>query len=97
VPDYPTIPESLPTTRTQTVHAREFRGAGIRIAVLEGGTPNVAASNFRLIATQDTGVCCILRDRTCVGSGGRSGHMARASSLNAAARRSGGETWAASS
>ncbi|MFN0284485.1 MAG: S8 family peptidase [Kineosporiaceae bacterium] len=54
VPDYPTIPESLPTTRTQTVHASGFRGSGIRIAVLEGGTPNVAASNFRLIATQDT-------------------------------------------
>lgn len=51
--DYPTIPESLPTTRTQIVHASGYRGAGVRIAVLESGTPSVAASNFRIIGTQD--------------------------------------------
>jgi hypothetical protein len=54
VQDYPTIPESLPTTRTEIVHSSGFRGAGVRVAVLETGTPNVAATNFRLLATQDS-------------------------------------------
>ena len=35
--DYPTIPESLPTTRTDSVHGAGFRGAGVKIAVLESG------------------------------------------------------------
>lgn len=54
VPDFPTIPESLPTTRTQTVHASGYSGVGVRIAVLESGTPDVAASTFRIAATQDS-------------------------------------------
>ncbi|HVL99247.1 MAG TPA: S8 family serine peptidase [Egibacteraceae bacterium] len=53
IPDYPTIAESLPTTRTNTVHASGAKGAGVRIAVLEGGTTNVAAGCFNIVATQD--------------------------------------------
>jgi hypothetical protein len=33
--DYPTIAESLPTTRTNTVHSYGTKGAGVKIAVLE--------------------------------------------------------------
>lgn len=55
IADFPTITESLPTTRTEVVHSTGVRGAGVRIAVLESGTPNVAANNFRIIATQDNG------------------------------------------
>lgn len=54
IPDYPTIPQSLPTTRTNTVHASGVRGAGVRIAVLESGTTNVATGCFNIVATQNT-------------------------------------------
>ena len=54
VPDYPTIPESLPTTRTQTVHSTGFKGAGIKIAVLEGGTLTVSQSCFNIGSIQST-------------------------------------------
>lgn len=54
VPDYPTIEESLPTTRTQIVHSTGVRGAGVRIAVLESGCPDINASCFNIGATQDT-------------------------------------------
>ncbi|HEX6683901.1 MAG TPA: S8 family serine peptidase [Candidatus Limnocylindrales bacterium] len=53
-PDYPTIPESLPTTRTEIVHDTGVRGAGVRIAVLESGTPDVNAGCFNIGATQDS-------------------------------------------
>jgi hypothetical protein len=53
IPDYPTIPESLPTTRTQTVHSTGVRGTGVRIAVLESGCPNVNVACFNIGATQD--------------------------------------------
>jgi hypothetical protein len=53
VPDYPTIAESLPTTRTQVVHGAGVRGAGIRIAVLESGCPDIDVSCFNIGATQD--------------------------------------------
>ena len=35
--DYPTIPQSLPTTRADTVQSSGFRGSGVKIAVLERG------------------------------------------------------------
>lgn len=53
IPDYPTIAESLPTTRTDTVQASGVRGAGVRIAVLESGCPNVSTACFNIGATQD--------------------------------------------
>jgi hypothetical protein len=55
IADYPTIAESLPTTRTEVVHSSGFRGRGIRIAVLESGTTDISASCFNIAATQDTG------------------------------------------
>ena len=54
VPDYPTIEESLPTTRTEIVHGAGVRGAGVRIAILESGTPDISASCFNIADTQDT-------------------------------------------
>lgn len=54
VPDYPTIEESLPTTRTEVVHSSGIRGGGVRIAVLESGTPDINAACFNIAATQDT-------------------------------------------
>jgi serine protease AprX len=53
--DYPTIPQSLPTTRADTAHALGDRGAGIRIAVLESGGLNQPAGCFNISATQDSG------------------------------------------
>lgn len=55
IPDV-TIPESLPTTRADAVHAAGARGAGVRIAVLESGTTNVSTACFNIGATQDTGI-----------------------------------------
>lgn len=55
IPDYPTIPESLPTTRTQSVHGSGFRGAGVKIAVLESGGLWKPAACFNVGATQDSG------------------------------------------
>lgn len=54
IPDYPTIPQSLPTTRTDTVHGTGVRGDGIRIAVLESGALTVNAACFHIGATQST-------------------------------------------
>ncbi len=54
VPDYPTIEESLPTTRTEIVHGTGVRGAGVRIAILESGTPDISVSCFNIADTQDT-------------------------------------------
>jgi serine protease AprX len=54
VPDYPTIEESLPTTRTEVVHGAGIRGDGIRIAILESGTPDISTNCFRIAAIQDT-------------------------------------------
>jgi hypothetical protein len=53
--DYPTIPESLPTTRVDDVHASGFRGAGVRIAVLESGGLWRPAACFNIGATQVSG------------------------------------------
>jgi serine protease AprX len=53
IPDYPNIPDSLPTTRTEIVQSTGVRGAGVRIAVLESGCPNVSVSCFNIGATQD--------------------------------------------
>ena len=55
IPDYPTIPESLPTTRTNIVHGFGIKGAGVKIAVLEGGTTTKPVSCFNIGAIQDTG------------------------------------------
>ena len=43
------------------------------------------------------GACCVQSEVAGLGSGRSAGHMARASSVNAVARRSGGETLVASS
>jgi Subtilase family len=56
IPDYPTIPDSLPTTRADSVHSAGARGAGVRIAVLESGTTNVSTACFNIGATQDISV-----------------------------------------
>lgn len=53
IPDYPSIPDSLPTTRTNTVHSTGVKGAGVKIAVLEGGTLTTSATCFSIAATQD--------------------------------------------
>lgn len=54
VSDYPTIAQSLPTTSTHTVHSAGVKGAGVRIAVLEGGTLNVSQSCFNIGAIQSS-------------------------------------------
>jgi hypothetical protein len=55
IPDYPTIPDSLPTTRANIVHSSGYRGSGIKIAVLESGGLWKPAACFRIGATQVTG------------------------------------------
>jgi hypothetical protein len=55
IPDYPTIAESLPTTRVDNVHSSGFRGAGIRVAVLESGGLWKPAACFNIGATQVSG------------------------------------------
>ena len=55
IPDYPTIAESLPTTRTNTVHSYGMKGAGVKIAVLEGGTTTQPTTCFNIGAIQDSG------------------------------------------
>jgi serine protease AprX len=55
VPDqHPTIQASLPTTRTNWVHGQGFRGAGVRVCILEGGGLTKAQSFFNVVAIQDT-------------------------------------------
>lgn len=53
--DYPTIPESLPATRTNTVHSFGTKGSGVKIAVLESGTTTESTSCFNIGAIQDSG------------------------------------------
>ena len=55
VPDYPTIPQSLPTTRTEYVHNFGVRGSGVRIAVLEAGGLSKPAGCFNVGAIQVSG------------------------------------------
>ena len=56
VPDYPTIPQSLPTTRADTVQSGGVRGAGVKIAVLESGGLWKPAACFNIGATQVSGL-----------------------------------------
>jgi hypothetical protein len=49
--DYPTIPQSLPTTRADTVQSSGFSGAGVKIAVLESGGLWKPAGCFNIGAT----------------------------------------------
>lgn len=56
VPDYPTIPQSLPTTRADTVQGSGFRGAGVKIAVLESGGLWKPAACFNIGATHVSGL-----------------------------------------
>ncbi len=51
--DYPTIPESLPTTRTNSLHNLGVKGSGVKIAVLESGTTTEPTACFNIGATQD--------------------------------------------
>lgn len=53
--DYPTITQSLPTTLTNTVHGWGNKGAGVKLAVLETGTPNISSTCFNLVSTQSGG------------------------------------------
>ena len=55
IPDYPTIPDSLPTTRADTVHSSGYRGSGIKIAVLESGGLWKPEACFRIGATHVAG------------------------------------------
>ncbi len=52
--DYPTIPESLPTTRTNILHNFGVKGSGVKIAVLEGGTTTESTACFNIGAIQDS-------------------------------------------
>jgi hypothetical protein len=52
--DYPTIPDSLPTTRTDWVHDTGTKGSGVKIAVLEWGTLTVSQSCFNIGAIRTT-------------------------------------------
>jgi hypothetical protein len=54
--DYPTIAESLPTTRTDTVHSTGVTGNGIRIAVLESGSLWKNQACFNIAEIQDATV-----------------------------------------
>jgi subtilisin len=56
VPDYTTIPQSLPTTRADTVQSSGFRGAGVKIAVLESGGLWKPAACFNIGATHVSGL-----------------------------------------
>jgi hypothetical protein len=55
IPDYPTIPDSLPTTRADIVHSSGFRGSGLKVAVLESGGLWKPAACFNIGATQISG------------------------------------------
>lgn len=66
--DYPTIPGSLPTTRTDLAHSAGARGQGTKIAILEGGTLNVSSACFNLDAIQDA-------------SGAASDHMTKSAGM----------------
>ncbi|QEL18663.1 S8 family serine peptidase [Limnoglobus roseus] len=51
--DYPSVAQSLPTTRTQLVHALGAKGQGVKIAVLEPRMLTIDSSCFRISAIQD--------------------------------------------
>ena len=53
VPDYPTIAQSLPTTRTDFVQSAGIKGAGVKLAILESGGLTTPAACFNIGATQD--------------------------------------------
>lgn len=53
IKDAPTITESLPTTRTDFLHAAGDKGAGVKIAVLEEGYPTVSIACFNIVALHD--------------------------------------------
>lgn len=61
--DAPDIPESLPTTRTNSAH-NYSKGSGVKIAVLESGQATTSTSCFRISARQTT-------------SGGSNSHMTK--------------------
>ena len=48
----PTIPQSVPTTRTDYAHNQGFRGEGVNIAVLEPGKLTIPSSCFHLADIQ---------------------------------------------
>ncbi len=48
--DYPDIPESLPTTRTNFVHSNFSKGSGVKIAVLESGQATTSQTCFPVTA-----------------------------------------------
>ncbi|MFN7963818.1 MAG: S8 family serine peptidase [Thermoanaerobaculia bacterium] len=52
--DFPTIQQSLPTTRTNEVNTAGFNGAGVLIAVMENGDLEKPAACFNIAATQVT-------------------------------------------
>jgi hypothetical protein len=54
--DYPTISESLPTTRAHHLHNSGVTGEGVRIAVLEYGALWKDEDCFNIAAIQDTSV-----------------------------------------
>lgn len=58
--DYPTIPESLPTTRTEYPHSLGFKGSGIKVAVLEGGNLTSPSACFRIGGTHDSGAASVV-------------------------------------
>ncbi len=51
--DAPTIPASLPTTRTDYMHSSGNKGAGVKIAVLEEGYPTLPIACFNIVALHD--------------------------------------------
>ena len=53
IKDVPTVPESLPTTRTDWIQGQGDKGAGVKIAVLESGYPVVSLSCFKIVALHD--------------------------------------------
>jgi hypothetical protein len=52
--DYPTITESLPTTLTDYVHNRGYKGSGIKICILESGGLDKDESCFNIADIQTT-------------------------------------------
>lgn len=53
--DFPTIAESLPTTRSELVHNTGTDGSGVKIAILESGQTTKSLSCFNVAARQSTG------------------------------------------
>ena len=100
-----TLPRS---TRRLVVHSSLAKENRVRLQDLVGllQVPDLGLQppdTLQLLArgtaalTRVDRVCCVQRDGASVGSGRSAGHMASASSVNAVARRSGGETSVASS